>query len=303
MDGGCVVQAPDWDMIWSDGFAGKTVARLLRAIEAAVPGCCFGALPLAGDSHDSDTVSAPEYLELLQSSNSEHAAGILRRGTPRVSADFIGEMEEVDAMGWIRVLHPGGDQAALLAALAPVVEQENDNYGSQVTAGASVIAGGVMLRKGTTNKSVGLTAMAGRLGFTADEVCGFGDESNDWGMFGWAGHSISPSNATPETKTHAAQVSKWSHNEDFIAEALALREYYARPAPAAPALPLVPPSIRCLAFDMDGTLCTAANTITPATEAAVREFAASGGTVMIATGRSIDGEGRKRSFPPLFMLK
>jgi hypothetical protein len=36
--------------------------------------------------------------------------------------------------------------------------------------------------------------MADLLGVGADEFCAFGDESNDWEMFEWVGHSISPLN-------------------------------------------------------------------------------------------------------------
>ena len=92
------------------------------------------------------------------------------------------------------------------------------------------------------------------------------------------GHSISPSNATAETKTRATQVSRFSNNQEFIAEALALQTYYHnQPSNSAPAA--VPPHVKCCAFDMDGTLCNAKNMVTPATEAAVRAFAAGGGTV------------------------
>ena len=77
MDGACVVQAPDWDVVWSAGFTGAELARLLRAIDAAVPGCYFGALPLAGA--DSDLVSGEGYVDLLRSSDAVFAQGILSR--------------------------------------------------------------------------------------------------------------------------------------------------------------------------------------------------------------------------------
>jgi hypothetical protein len=77
MDGACVVQAPDWDVVWSAGFTGAELARLLRAIDAAVPGCYFGALPLAGA--DSDLVSGEGYVDLLRSSDAVFAQGMLSR--------------------------------------------------------------------------------------------------------------------------------------------------------------------------------------------------------------------------------
>ena len=107
-----------------------------------------------------------------------------------------------------------------------------------------------------------------------------------WSIF-MQGHSISPSNATAETKERAAQVSEFTHNTDFIAEALALREYYS--LPAVTTAPVVPPQIKCLAFDCDGTLCTLADAVMPATQAAIAAFKAAGGTVVIATGRSVAG--------------
>lgn len=163
MDGACVVQAPNWDIIFDAGFRGEEVSRLLSNIQAEIPGCCFGALPLMG--HDSDVVSAQGYVDLVGASDSDMAAGILARGEgPRVSADFIAEMAATDTMGWVRVLHADGDQEALLAALAPIVARENELHGSGVVAGASIISGGVMLRRGTTNKSVGLAHMAEKLG-------------------------------------------------------------------------------------------------------------------------------------------
>ena len=48
----------------------------------------------------------------------------------------------------------------------------------------------------------------------------------------------------------------------------------------------VPALTKCLALDMDGTLCTVANEITPSTLAALRSFANAGGLIVIATGRS-----------------
>ena len=189
MDGGCIVQAPNWEVIWSDGFSGTTVARVLRAIDAAVPGCSFGVLPL-GNGHDSDVVSSEAYIDVLrQETDSKLAAEILSR-RPRVSENFINEVEATDEMGWIRVLHADGNRDALLQALAPVVEYENSQHDSHVAAGGSVVAGAVILRRATTDKSVALAAMAKQLGFTADKWCVFGDESNDWGMFRWSGKRI-----------------------------------------------------------------------------------------------------------------
>jgi hypothetical protein len=143
-------------------------------------------LPL-GNGYDSDVVSSEAYLDILrQETDSTLAAEILSR-RPRVSESFINEVEATGAMGWIRVLHTDGDRDALLDALAPVVEYENSQHGSHVAAGESVVAGAVILRRATTDKSVGLAAMAKQLGFTADKCCVFGDESNDWGMFRWSG--------------------------------------------------------------------------------------------------------------------
>ena len=49
----------------------------------------------------------------------------------------------------------------------------------------------------------------------------------------------------------------------------------------------VPATARCLALDMDGTVCTSSNTISPATVEALTAFSAGGGTVLVATGRSV----------------
>lgn len=189
MDGGCIVQAPKWETIWSDGFHGTSIARLLRAIDATLPGCSFGLLPLT-HGHDSDVVSSEAYIGMIRNDpDSDIATGILSR-KPRVSGNFISELEAIDAVGWIRILHPEYDSDGLLAVLAPAIKYENDQHESHVAASTSMVAGGIILRRATVDKSVGLTAMAKKLGFKADKCCAFGDQSNDWGMFRWCGNDF-----------------------------------------------------------------------------------------------------------------
>lgn len=74
-------------------------------------------------------------------------------------------------------------------------------------------------------------------------------------------------------------MSRFTNDQEFIAEALALRTYYHTKPNVLETVATVPSHIKCCAFDMDGTLCTLQNVVTPATEAAIRAFGANGGTV------------------------
>lgn len=260
MDGACIVQAPNWDIVYEQSYTGPQIAGLLREIYSAAGGSVhFGAHPLSAYD-EIEFVSSDVHLDWVrgcavgdQTAQAQGFAQMLLRRSEeaqahgkdrlRVSEDFIGEVEASAVGGWFRVVLEEGSTAAggrenlaenggvqeqqssdqLLQIVEPMIARFNAEHGEMVRCYSSSMPGAVMLRpsSATVNKATGLTYMAELLGLTPAQFCTFGDEFNDNEMHEWAGHSISPVNAKPETKRRAAEVSSLSHEEDFIAEALA----------------------------------------------------------------------------------
>ncbi|WP_037574430.1 HAD family hydrolase [Phaeacidiphilus oryzae] len=69
------------------------------------------------------------------------------------------------------------------------------------------------------SKATGLSLAARRLGVTRERTIAFGDMPNDVPMFGWAGYGVAMSNAHPELKAVADEITL-SHDEDGVAAVL-----------------------------------------------------------------------------------
>jgi Cof subfamily protein (haloacid dehalogenase superfamily) len=72
------------------------------------------------------------------------------------------------------------------------------------------------------NKSVGLAAVAARLGFAQSEVLAFGDGLNDVEMLAWAGRGIAMHHAKQAAKDAAAAVAPPGPHGESLARAIAL---------------------------------------------------------------------------------
>lgn len=68
----------------------------------------------------------------------------------------------------------------------------------------------------SVNKAVGLSQIAGHLGYSADQIIAFGDEDNDIEMLQYAGQGIAMGNAADAIKDVANDVTK-TNEEDGIA--------------------------------------------------------------------------------------
>jgi HAD superfamily hydrolase (TIGR01484 family) len=86
---------------------------------------------------------------------------------------------------------------------------------SATMAGAGIVE---LLPLGLT-KATGLSLAARRLGVAPAETIAFGDMPNDIPMFAWAGYGVAMSNAHPELKAVADEVTA-SHDEDGIVPVL-----------------------------------------------------------------------------------
>lgn len=86
-------------------------------------------------------------------------------------------------------------------------EDREDVIREILTTGPTALSGGLAdnleLTAPQANKGVALSALAGQLGLTADQVMAFGDASNDLEMLAWAGWSFAMANASPAVKQTA----------------------------------------------------------------------------------------------------
>ena len=210
VDGAVILAAPNWDIVWSNGgLSGGCAARLIDAFTSAVPSAHFGLQTYKG--YDTAMVSSERYIELVEQSSPAFGRDLRRNSDPPVQG-FAAAASVLDSVGFLRVIQDKAaadrdgermTQEELLAAMQPALATEND---PKLRLTTSMVAGGVLVRSSMNDKSLALAKLSEQLGIPPAEFCCCGDESNDHGMFRWAGWSLSPANATPETKALAKEV-------------------------------------------------------------------------------------------------
>ena len=71
-----------------------------------------------------------------------------------------------------------------------------------------------------TSKATGLKIVCQRLGLIASDVLAIGNDTNDIGMFEWAGHSVCMPHANEETKQAASGICALDFDQGAVAEEL-----------------------------------------------------------------------------------
>lgn len=128
------------------------------------------------------------------------------------------------------------------------------------------------------NKGSGLLQLAQVLGLPVGSLMACGDGGNDLEMVREAGLGVAMANAVDSVKA-AADFITLSNNEDGVAYAV---EKFVLP-------PEHSYDIRMVALDLDGTVLSHHNTITPRTAAAIEAAIRKGVVVLPATGRDLSG--------------
>ena len=168
----------------------SAASEVVRRIQEALPGSCFGAERLEGFA--------------------------VERGFPRKRDDVVEQrLDDLLATPMLKLL-------ALHQDLSP------DAYWKRAVAAVGDLAtvthsAGIPLLEisayGVTKAST-LATVADSLGVRAEEVIAFGDMPNDLAMLTWAGRSFAMADAHPEVRECASAVAP-SHEEDGVARTLA----------------------------------------------------------------------------------
>eukprot|EP01047_Picozoa_sp_COSAG01_P021139 COSAG01_NODE_1218_length_11190_cov_3.642954_3_plen_661_part_00 len=286
-DGGCILARAataaggEWQPVWEAGLSGGCTLRLLRHIEQRIPHRCHFGVQLHegfdGFGVYGSVASSTRVQELLEAAHPQWGSFIRNMvpsglRTPAQMAERLPRVlsrEALDAklagtaaVGWVRVVRDevdGGDseQRDLACWLQPLLEAENargDCGPVELVPEHLACSSTAFIRKAGTDKAVALAVAEELLCISAENICVFGDGSNDLGMFGWAGYGVAPANALPKVKSSANYVSQLSNDEDFIAE------FFSRPAPSNTVEGKVAPyslpdPLRCA----DGSLVTRAD--------------------------------------------
>lgn len=218
----------------------ETLSDLYRTLLKHVPSLGFGIKQVEDHSY---MFNAPKYegiLKLMEDTVDEHAYKNIEK---QYTINHITDVEEYAAFLATypaRVLSPdsliiycfGMMDEQLNAALEPALTEFKAETGQAMCIVFAEIyrsrahgthGGWVTLDDGggdISNKATGLKVVCEQFGLTAADVLAIGNDSNDIGMFEWAGHSVCMPHANDETKRAASEICVLDFDEGAVAEEL-----------------------------------------------------------------------------------
>ena len=258
-EGGLVLSSPSggsgattWDEITFCGMpTGRAVAKILEHMAARTSKVSFAA-EVEGEGL---LVSDAAYIDAMKRHNrpffdkfmlgQTSSGGGVNRPRAVPASNFFARLKAAPRVAWVRCVdHSPGGNLETLQDHASEACVAGHTQGPRLKASASTlklfdcVIGGkirkapvaVVIRSADDCKSRGLEAVCRRVNSSATTVTGgkiepchfiaFGNASNDVGMLRWAGRSVCPANGQEIAKDAAKEVSVFTNDNDFIADAL-----------------------------------------------------------------------------------